>query len=165
MLAFETDLDVVCTLHDAIYVNCREEEVVEVVPILTEIMDRAVERVIGTTVRIEVGVKVYTHEEGYRDQRGDKLWPVSSTCSRIFSPTKQPEAFGRLPDPSGRTNRTAPVGWALLPPIINLLKTFDPGRYPLQLVRLVQLVGIAKWPRCFACQEAGIAEQSCDRRS
>ena len=35
MLAFETDLDVACTLHDAIYVNCREEEVVEVVPILT----------------------------------------------------------------------------------------------------------------------------------
>ena len=72
MLAFETDLDVACTLHDAIYVNCREEEVVEVVPILTEIMDRAVERVIGTTVKIEAGVKVYTHEEGYRDQRGEE---------------------------------------------------------------------------------------------
>src|SRR4051812_23879665 len=43
-----------------------------------------------------------------------RLWPVSSTCSKIFSVTKQPEAFGRLPDPSGRTNRTAPVGWAVI---------------------------------------------------
>src|SRR4051812_7836186 len=72
MLAFETDLDVACTLHDAIYVNSRGEDVDDVLSTLTGIMDRAVERVIGTTVKIEAGVNVYTHEEGYRDQRGDE---------------------------------------------------------------------------------------------
>ena len=40
---------------------------------LKAIMDRAVERVIGNSVKIEVGVNVYTHEKGYRDKRGDVM--------------------------------------------------------------------------------------------
>lgn len=36
-------------------------------------MNRAVERVIGSTMKIEVGVNVYTHETGYRDKRGDAM--------------------------------------------------------------------------------------------
>ena len=73
MLAFETSLDVVCTLHDAIYVTCSVSEKDAVVADLKAIMDRAVERVIGNSVKIEVGVNVYTHEKGYRDKRGDVM--------------------------------------------------------------------------------------------
>ncbi|MGA4555710.1 hypothetical protein, partial [Methylorubrum aminovorans] len=73
MLAWETSLDVVCTLHDAIYVSCPVSEQDAAVADLTAIMDRAVERVIGSTVKIEVGVNVYTHETGYQDKRGDAM--------------------------------------------------------------------------------------------
>lgn len=73
MLAFETSLDVVCTLHDAIYVSCAVSEKDTVIKKLTAIMDRAVERVIGSAVKIEIGVNVYTHETGYRDKRGDVM--------------------------------------------------------------------------------------------
>jgi len=77
---------VACTLHDAIYVNCRADEVTGAVPILTEIMDRAVKRVIGTDVKIDVGVKIYTHEEGYRDQRGDEILArVTDLLTRIHA--------------------------------------------------------------------------------
>lgn len=60
-------------MHDAIYVSCAVAERDGVVADLTAIMNRAVERVIGRTVAIEVGVTDYTHEKGYQDKRGDAM--------------------------------------------------------------------------------------------
>src|SRR4051812_36040575 len=87
MLAFETDLDVPCTLHDAIYVNCRVDEVDGVVATLKDNMSRAVEAVIGTAVKIDIGVTVYTHEQGYTDKRGAKtLELVRERLAEILLP-------------------------------------------------------------------------------
>jgi hypothetical protein len=71
-LAFESDLDVPCTLHDAIYVNCRVEDQENVIRVLKEKMARAVEAVIGSEVTIDIGISVYTHQDGYTDRRGDE---------------------------------------------------------------------------------------------
>jgi hypothetical protein len=35
-------------------------------------MDRAVAQVIGTAVTIDVGINVYTHDQGYTDKRGNE---------------------------------------------------------------------------------------------
>jgi len=85
--AFETKLDVVCTLHDAVYVTCREDEADEVIATMKAIMARAVEAVIGPAVPIDVGVNVYTHEGGYRDKRGDDMLDrVRSLLEAILQP-------------------------------------------------------------------------------
>ncbi|MGH1573902.1 DNA polymerase [Methylobacterium sp. P31] len=93
MLAFETSLDVVCTLHDAIYVTCAASEKNAVIADLTAIMDRAVERVIGSAVKIEVGVNIYTRETGYRDKRGDvMLARVVDLLDNLLGDPAQPHA-------------------------------------------------------------------------
>jgi hypothetical protein len=66
----ETDIDVVCTLHDAIYVQCREENVGATTAAVRAIMEEAAEVIIGPDVRLGVEATVYTHDRPYRDARG-----------------------------------------------------------------------------------------------
>lgn len=73
-LAFETDLDVVQTLHDAIYLNCDEADVQQVVDTAREHMDQAARSV--TDVPIDIDVKVITHRQRLVDPRADKLLPL-----------------------------------------------------------------------------------------
>lgn len=72
ILAFQTDLDVVCSLHDAIYIQCQEDQAEAATKILKDAMRRAVRIVIGDDIQIAVDAKVYTHAEGYIDKRGTK---------------------------------------------------------------------------------------------
>jgi ATP-dependent protease HslVU (ClpYQ) peptidase subunit len=76
ILAYETDLDVVASLHDAIYIQCREEDAEEAGVALVRAMQRAARKVVGEAVEIGVGLTLYTHEEGYRDSRGDKTLEI-----------------------------------------------------------------------------------------
>ena len=69
-LAFETDIDVCCTLHDAIYFNCRIEDVKEHTRIVQEHMARAVVDIIGPDIKIETEPKISTEHTGYLDERG-----------------------------------------------------------------------------------------------
>lgn len=75
-LAFETDLDVVQTLHDAIYLNCDEGDIEKVVATAREHMNRAARTV--TDVPIDIDVKVITHTQRLIDPRADKLLPLIS---------------------------------------------------------------------------------------
>lgn len=69
-LAFDTDLDVVCSLHDAVYAYCRAEDAERVSALLTQKMTEAAEATIGEGTRIDIGITVYTAEGGYFDKRG-----------------------------------------------------------------------------------------------
>jgi DNA polymerase I-like protein with 3'-5' exonuclease and polymerase domains len=71
-LAFETDIDVCCSLHDAIYFNCKAEEAEAQIAIVQEHMARAVREIIGDEITIETEPKISTPESGYLDERGAK---------------------------------------------------------------------------------------------
>ncbi|MGK7871605.1 DNA polymerase, partial [Falsiroseomonas sp. E2-1-a20] len=66
----ETEIYVVCTLHDAIYVQCREEDVEATTAVVRAMMEEAAEIIIGPKVRLGVEATVYTHDRPYRDARG-----------------------------------------------------------------------------------------------
>lgn len=68
-IAHETDLNVICSLHDAIYVECDAADEERVKALLKLYMDRAAEAICGD-ISIEIGFKVYTHESGFHDERG-----------------------------------------------------------------------------------------------
>lgn len=75
-LAFETDLNVVCTLHDAIYIYCHKDEAEASKAILKRIMNEAITDVIGDEIKVAVDFNEYTHETGYYDARGTKTLQV-----------------------------------------------------------------------------------------
>ncbi|PBN41275.1 DNA polymerase [Sphingobium sp. D43FB] len=77
-LAFETDLDICQTLHDAIYLNCDERAVSETIAIAEEHMRRAAETI--TDVDIEIDVKVITHEVRLEDPRANQLLAIINTA-------------------------------------------------------------------------------------
>lgn len=70
-LAFESDLDVCQTLHDAIYFNCDEGDVERVVLVARDHMDRAARSI--TNVAIDIDVKVITHTHPLVDPRADNV--------------------------------------------------------------------------------------------
>jgi hypothetical protein len=69
-LLAKTSLEVVTTLHDAIYVYCRVEDADRVENELVACMDAACRRTIGDRFIIGVECRRYTHEGGYWDSRG-----------------------------------------------------------------------------------------------
>lgn len=70
-LAFESHLDVCQTLHDAIYINCDECDVLSTVALAKEHMQRAAQTI--TDVDIAIDVKVITHDQRLKDPRADRL--------------------------------------------------------------------------------------------
>lgn len=72
-LAAETDIDVVCSLHNAIYAQCPLDRVEETKARVIDAMARAARWVTGPAVEVGVEAHVYTHETGYGDPRGDRV--------------------------------------------------------------------------------------------
>jgi len=66
-------LDLVCSLHDAFYINCREAEKDDHVALLIDCMNQACKDILGTRVRIPVEISVYDSDSGYRDPRADQI--------------------------------------------------------------------------------------------
>jgi hypothetical protein len=63
-------LDLVCTHHDALYLNCREEERDQAIETLVRCMDHACHDILGDRVRIPVDINIYDANTGYSDGRG-----------------------------------------------------------------------------------------------
>lgn len=72
-IANTRSLDLVCSLHDAFYINCTEAEKREDVRLLIECMDQACEDILGKQVKIPVEVNVYGAQDGYHDPRADRI--------------------------------------------------------------------------------------------
>ena len=74
LFAFETDLDVVASHHDAFYCNAAQEATEEVKALMGRVMDRAADDVLsrlrGGSVVIPAEPKTYTHEKPWIDPRG-----------------------------------------------------------------------------------------------
>lgn len=68
-LAFKSDVNVVCSLHDAIYIECAEEDAEAHKARLKQAMDDAAKSIVGD-IPIEVDFKTFTHESGFYDGRG-----------------------------------------------------------------------------------------------
>jgi DNA polymerase-1 len=66
-------LDLVCSLHDALYINCREDQREDHVALLLACMHGACRDILGARVRIPVSVNVYDAISGYRDPRADQI--------------------------------------------------------------------------------------------
>lgn len=66
-------IDLVCSLHDAFYINCRSVEKDDHVSLLIECMDQACRDILGTRVQIPVEISIYNSDSGYRDQRADQI--------------------------------------------------------------------------------------------
>lgn len=77
-LAFNhPDIDIPCSLHDALYAYCRIEDAERVQAVMQDCMDRATRKIVGD-VPIRVGWKVFTHESGFKDGRAKKTFGVIS---------------------------------------------------------------------------------------
>ena len=74
----ETDLDIPFTLHDAVYVNCREADVDTVKAILRDHMNRAARAIMpeDNFVPIHIGFKTITADSPLDDERADSLLPL-----------------------------------------------------------------------------------------
>jgi DNA polymerase I-like protein with 3'-5' exonuclease and polymerase domains len=69
-LACRKGLPMFAPLHDAVYLQCRDEDVEEVSKILTECMDEASIKLIGRKIRIDLDV--YPHDKLYVPKKGKK---------------------------------------------------------------------------------------------
>jgi hypothetical protein len=65
-------VDVVCSHHDAFYLNCKEEDAESVREILEDCMNRAAVDTIGDFCPVVCDSKVYHHGEFYKDERGEE---------------------------------------------------------------------------------------------
>lgn len=65
-----TEVQLVCTLHDALYVIAKEGEEEQVAKEVHKCMDKAVKDLLGDVVKIRVDINFYRHETGYTDPRG-----------------------------------------------------------------------------------------------
>ena len=81
-IASTRQLDLVCSLHDAFYINCPEAEKDDHVALLIDCMDKACGDILGVQVRIPVEINVYDSNSGYRDPRADQ---IESMLQGIFS--------------------------------------------------------------------------------
>ncbi len=70
------DLSVVCSLHDALYVECPIDKVEETKEKLLKAMAESVDELTNGTVKIRNEVKVYTAENPYDDPRGLKTYEL-----------------------------------------------------------------------------------------
>lgn len=66
-------LDLVCSLHDAFYINCQIQQQDEHVRTLVRCMDSACQDILGDKVKIPVDVHVYDAVTGYQDLRANAI--------------------------------------------------------------------------------------------
>ena len=69
-LLVNTDLDVVCSHHDAIYINSDPDRMAKDIDTLKSCMSQAAVSVCGHNIPIVVDTDIYTAEDGYWDERG-----------------------------------------------------------------------------------------------
>ena len=79
--AVEAGLDVVCSLHDALYINCREETVERDSARLIECMSLAVKDILGEEITIDNEIKVITARGRLKDSQGRDA-PVIALLSK-----------------------------------------------------------------------------------
>ena len=72
-IAATQQLDLVCSLHDAFYINSELAEKDDHVPLLIDCMDQACKDILGRRVRIPVEINIYDSNSGYRDPKADKI--------------------------------------------------------------------------------------------
>jgi hypothetical protein len=101
-LAFKSDLNVVCSLHDAIYIECAEEDADAHKTRLKLAMDQAAASIVGD-IPIDVDFKTFTHETGFYDGRGTAtLKMIKDIIEEIeingppATPEKPPKGMKRL---------------------------------------------------------------------
>lgn len=67
------DIDLICTLHDALYITCNEQDRDKAIELLTNCMNKACRDILGDKVQIRIDIGEYNHENGYNDPRGDEM--------------------------------------------------------------------------------------------
>jgi DNA polymerase-1 len=72
----DTNLDLVCTLHDAVYVQCPVEQALEHKQLLKACMDKASAKVLNGFVLRTDEPHIYTHEDPYYDERSDETYGI-----------------------------------------------------------------------------------------
>lgn len=80
-LSSETDLDIPFTLHDAVYANCRIEDIEKTKAILSEHMKRAADAILADNpIPIVVDFKIVTEDQPLEDDRANVLLPLVQKC-------------------------------------------------------------------------------------
>ena len=70
-------LELVCSLHDALYIRCQASEAEYHTQLLGECMDKACKDILGNTLTLKRdATEIYTHDKPYYDERG---WEVYET--------------------------------------------------------------------------------------
>ena len=68
-------LELVCPLHDALYIRCQESEAEHHAALLGDCMDKACKDILGNTLTLKRDpADIYTHEKPYYDERGWSLY-------------------------------------------------------------------------------------------
>lgn len=76
---FKPRLDVICTLHDAIYINARECEAELAITDLRECMDLACDDILRGKIKIRTEVSVYNSKDGYTCEKGFEILEMFKT--------------------------------------------------------------------------------------
>lgn len=87
-LARETSIDIPFTLHDAIYANAPIGEAEETAAIVAEHMESARAHILRNApldMPIEVEPKIFTHQSGIVDGRGDKLLKIIGSANSTIN--------------------------------------------------------------------------------
>jgi len=71
--AKRNSFDLVCTLHDALYVNADESQTDFIKSEIVECMNQACYDILQGKIHIRTDVSVYTADSGYYDERGDEV--------------------------------------------------------------------------------------------
>jgi len=71
---YEEGFQILAPVHDAILVECREEEIEPATKRVQEIMSDASELVLGPGCLIGTDVKIIRHPENYFDKKGQETW-------------------------------------------------------------------------------------------
>lgn len=69
----QLNVRVAATLHDAIYVSCKEQEAEETADRVKACMEMVSARLIGEKIRMRVDSKIYRHGEPYYDEKGQQM--------------------------------------------------------------------------------------------
>ncbi|MDX2370858.1 MAG: DNA polymerase [Colwellia sp.] len=67
------DIDVVCTLHDAIYITCSDTQSEKAISDVINCMDKACQELLNNKIKVRTDVSVYDHKLGYTSEKGKAL--------------------------------------------------------------------------------------------
>jgi transcriptional antiterminator Rof (Rho-off) len=78
------NIEVVCTLHDAIYFTCDEKDVQQAITSVTDCMNKACKDLLGSDLVIRVDSSIYDSQGGYNCEKGQYLLNVvKSALSKL----------------------------------------------------------------------------------